>query len=182
MQTNSTAATLDQSICVIQSAPPRLAHAIMTAAINNHEVSVIIDSGSFLSYINKKTAGLLDVTAESCKIDVSLATTNQKLGVLGFCAVDLNIRQQFYTVKLGVGENLFSNVLLGSDFQDQHKRVISKYHGSKPDFVVYNSTDTCSFMISNASPSIFSRTCCQVVVQLRPNRFESTLMTGHLSK
>ena len=151
-QTNSTPATLDQSICVIQSAPPCLMHAIMTAAINSHEVSVIVDSGSSLSYINKKTAALLDLTAESCKTDVSLATSDQKLGVLGFCTVDLNIRQQFYTVKLGVVENLCSDVLLGSDFQGLHKRVIFEYHGSKPDFVVNNLTDICSSMISNVSP------------------------------
>ena len=74
-QTNSTAAALDQSICVIQSAPSCLAHSIMTATINNHEVSVITDSGSSLSYVNKKTAALLDVSAESSKTDVSLATT-----------------------------------------------------------------------------------------------------------
>ena len=80
-QTNSTAATLDQSICVIQSASPCLAHAIMTATMNDHEVSVIIDSESSISYINKKTAALLDLSAESCKTDISLATTDQKLGV-----------------------------------------------------------------------------------------------------
>ena len=40
--------SIDQSRCVIQSAPSCLAHAIMTATINNHEVSVIIDSGSSL--------------------------------------------------------------------------------------------------------------------------------------
>ena len=114
------AATFDQSICVIQSAPPCMVHAIMTAAINNREVSVIIDSGSSPSYINKKTAVFHDLSAESRKTDVSLATTDQKLGVLGFCAVNLNIRQLFYTVKLGVMENLCSDVLLGSDFQGQH--------------------------------------------------------------
>ena len=53
----------------------------MTATINNHEVSVIIDSGSSLSYINKKTAALLDLTAESYKTDVSLDTSDQKLGI-----------------------------------------------------------------------------------------------------
>ena len=88
----------------------------MTATINNHEFSVIIDSGSSLSYINKKTAALLDLSAESSKTDVSLATTDQKLRDFGFCTVDLNTRQQYYAVKLGVAENLCSNVLLGSDF------------------------------------------------------------------
>ena len=81
VQTNSTPATLDQSICVVQLAPLYLRHAIMTATINNHEVSVIIDSGSSLSYINKKTAALLDLTAESYKTDVSLDTSDQKLGI-----------------------------------------------------------------------------------------------------
>ena len=100
----------------------------MTATINNHEVSVIIDSGSSLSYINKKTAALLDLSAESCKTDVSLATTDQKLGVLGFYTVDLNIRRQYCTVKPGVVENMCSDVLLGSDFQGQHKRVIFEHH------------------------------------------------------
>ena len=75
-QTNSTLATLDQSICVIQSTPPCLSHAVMTATINNHEVSVIIDSESSLSNINRKTAAFLDLTLESCKTDISLATTD----------------------------------------------------------------------------------------------------------
>ena len=43
-------------------------------------------------------------------------------------------------------------MLLGSDFQGQHKRVIFEYHGSKPNFVVNNLTDICSSMISNVSP------------------------------
>ena len=67
----------------------------MTATINNHEASVIIDSITSLSYINKNTAALLDLSAESCKTNVSLATTDQKLGVLRFCTADLNMRQQF---------------------------------------------------------------------------------------
>ena len=76
VQTNSTAVTLNQSICVIQAAPPCLVHAVMIATINYHKVLVLIDSGSSLSYINKKTATLLDFSVESCKIDVSLATTD----------------------------------------------------------------------------------------------------------
>ena len=116
-QTNATAAALGQSICVIQSTSSSQAHAIMIATINNHEVSVIIDSGSFLSYISKKTAALLDLSAELSKTDVSLATTDQKLEVLGFCTVDLNILQQFYTVKLGVVEICSATCYSGAIFK-----------------------------------------------------------------
>ena len=49
-------------------------------------------------------------------------------------------------------ENLCSDVLLGSDFHGQHKRVIFEYNGSKPDFVVNNLTNICSSIISNVSP------------------------------
>ena len=52
------------------------ANAVMTARINDQEVLVMIDSRNFLCYINKKTAFLLDLNAESCETDVLLNISN----------------------------------------------------------------------------------------------------------
>lgn len=142
-----------QTLCAIHTAPSCLSHATMTSYIEGRELSTIIDSGSSLSFINDLTARSLGLQIHPSTANVSMAMSTLQGKVLGQCSPDLTINGKAYNgVKLGVLKNLCSDVLLGSDFQSQHQRVIFEYNGQKPDFIVENTIDCCAVSACSVEP------------------------------
>ena len=51
--------------------------------------------------------------------------------------MDIVIENETYQqVSVGIMKNLCTDLLLGGDFQSQHKRVVFQYNGSKADLFV----------------------------------------------
>ena len=83
---------------------------------------------------------------------VSMASQPHTKEIHGYVSVDLSISGRHYTnVKLHVLDNLCTDVILGLDFQKQHKCVRFNFGGEKP------AMDVCSLEMSNVkSPELFS--------------------------
>ena len=57
--------------------------------------------------------------------------------VLGYCTIDITLNNSIYrNVRLSVLKDLCSDIILGHDFQKQHKNLTFKFGGLKPDLVV----------------------------------------------
>ena len=88
------------------------------------------------------------------------------------CLLDLTVNGDTYPgIKLGVLKNLCCDVLLGSDFQSCHKRVIFEYNGPKPYFVAEKYVHPCpktpSFMEPAKLLSILLSDCQPIAVKSR---------------
>ena len=116
-----------------------MSFATVSAFIDGKELSVLINSRSSASYINHDTAlqlGLLVVPSEQ---NVSMALSTLKSVGVGYCKEDLTVKGRTYSrVRLGVLKNVCSDILLGGDFQSQHRRVIFEYDSKGSDFIVEN--------------------------------------------
>ena len=95
--------------------------------------------------------------------DVTMATTDLDCNVMGGCITNLSISNKSYSqVKLGVLENLCSDLLLGSDFQQKHEKVIFRYDKSKVELVPKPDTGICSTQELNQYH--FFQTCFQAAI------------------
>ena len=147
-----------KQLCATQLAPSCLPHATVTSNINGHELSTVIDTGSSLSFINKETLKTIGLRMTREGQDVTMATTDLHCSVMGSCITNLSIGNKTYNqVKLKVLENLCSDLLLGSDFQQMHEKVIFRYDGSKVELVPKPDAGICSTVASRVKPvSLFS--------------------------
>ena len=87
-------------------------------------------------------------------------------------------------VKLKVLKNLCSDILLGQDFQSQHKQVIFEFKGKKDDFVV---SPTCTLSSASAkTPSLFhnlSKNCKPIAVKSRRfNSIDQAFIDGEINR
>ena len=118
----ASSSSLKQQSCAIQLAPSCLSHATISSFVDGYELSTVIDSGSSLSFINNTTVKALKLHVEPCRTNVALASSNLKGEILGRCVVDIVIENETYQqVSVGIMKNLCTDLLLGGDFQSQHK-------------------------------------------------------------
>ena len=153
-----TTASITSYLCAVNPVPRCLSYATVKTYINGHEMSTLMDSGSSNSYINKKTAQRLKLDVRPSSQKICMAQSTLKGGIVGQCITNVTLNGHMYKkVRLGVLNNLCGDVLLGEDFQGQHKRVIFEYNGSRPDLVVSNCPETCAITMANTdSVSLFS--------------------------
>ena len=102
--------------------------------INETVANALIDTGSsdrsFISpNLVKKLC--LHVVPEVCI--VGMATKSVTKQIKGFCIVDFKLLDRVYkNIKLFVLENLCTDIILGTDFQQQHESIVINYGGEKP--------------------------------------------------
>ena len=141
-------------LCAITPAPTCLSYATITSSVRGHKLSTIVDSGSSLSYINDRTARFLGLYVEPYEEIISLASSELKGNVLGHCEVDLSIHEKTYpSVKFRVLKDLCADVLLGGDFQRQHKRVIFQFDGDESDLIVPTQKQVNAVAVSDMAPA-----------------------------
>jgi len=117
-------------------------------------LSTLIDSGSSASYINADTAQRLQLQINPSKQSVSMALSSITCQGECHCVADLTVNGRSYPkVKLGVLKNLCSDVLLGGDFQTQHKRVMFEFCGPDSEFVIKNQDNLCAVAAASVSPT-----------------------------
>ena len=75
----------------------------------------------------------------------------------GLCCTDIDLNNNHYkSVNLKVMKNLCCDVILGQDFQRQHKSVQIMYGGPKPDLVIRGEELHCALAAASLeSPSLF---------------------------
>ena len=108
---------------------------ITTTLINNkYQANTLIDIGSTdRSFISEKLARLLKLKVAPIPSDVGMAAASLLFQSSGYCVVNLTVQNQVYlNVKLHLLRDLCTDIILGTDFQEQHESVTIIYGGSKP--------------------------------------------------
>ena len=103
-------------------------------------------------------AKCLDLPIHPSKQDVSMALNSLKSPIVGHCYVDITLNELLYpSCRLGMLKDLCSDIILGQDFQKEHKSVIIEYGGSKPDLLIPKSIPTCALAAAELEePSLFA--------------------------
>ena len=87
-----------------------------------------------------------------------MALPSIKTCVIGYCFVNINLNQRTYSsVRLGVLKDLCSDIILGQDFQKQHKSVIFEFGGTKPELKLPKFTPSCAFSAASIEEPSFSQ-------------------------
>ena len=90
-----------------------------------------------------------------------MALTTMESESIGTCSVDLESgKNQYSSVQFGILKNLCSDVILGYNFQKQHKNLIFQYGGDKENLVLLDNDagrGTCALTTAKITiPSLFS--------------------------
>ena len=114
---NINARVLNSTLFAIHKTSYYLTQASLTAKVVDTEISVLIDSGSSMSFINKDTAKRLNIESNPCFGNVSMATTSLTEKIYVCCNVDITDNGSNYNdVRLSVLKNLCTDILQGQDF------------------------------------------------------------------
>ena len=145
------AALFPSSFCSVLAACSRsLSQASVSISVKGQNLSALIDSGSSHSFIDERIIKKLKLCVHPLSQDISLALSMAKACVLGHCFADINLNDLSYIAMcLGVINFFCCDVILGMDFQKEHRSVNIKFGGSKPDLVIPNPILVCD--LSEAS-------------------------------
>ena len=141
----------------------------MTTLINNkYKADTLIDTNNTdYSFISEKLARLFKLKATPIPLDVGMAAASLSSQSSGYCVVNLTVQSQLYSnVKLHLLRGLCTDIILGTDFQEQHESITITYGGSKPP--ITSAALTC---IKTEPPELFAHLI--LVIPLQTNQ-EST--------
>ena len=81
-----------------------------------------------------------------------------KACVTGYCVVNITVDGRNYKdFRFNVMKDFCSDIILGNDFQNMHKRLIIELSGSKSDLVIENNTTPCALSVATVGePSLFA--------------------------
>ena len=153
------ASMFSPALCTITAAcPESLIQASAKVSIGGTCLIALIDSGSSDSYISENMAKKLCLKLHPSTQKISMALTSLKTNVLGHCFTPVTLDQRTYpSVRLGVLKDLCSDIILGQDFQKEHKSVTIEFGGSKPELVIAKSTSACALSTAAVEkPSLFA--------------------------
>ena len=84
------------------------------------------------------------------------------------CFADINLNKPSYTAMLlGVIKNLCCDIIFGLYFQKEHRSVIIKFVGEKPDLVIPNLIPVCALSEASLGGTI---PLCKPLSQLQTKR------------
>ena len=126
------------SLCAIAAAcPNNLNHASVPVMVNGETFIALIDSCSSDSFISEKAFKKLNIPFKPLCKKVSMALTSMESCIIGECYLTIKLNEHVYQdIRLDILQNLCSDLILGHDFQKQHKNLTFQYGGIKPDLVV----------------------------------------------
>ena len=128
-------------------APYSLRKSIQYLVTNGHKISTLIYSGSSESFIHPDVVRKLSITITKCTRNVSMASASLTSESLGYCFITSSLNSKIFNdVKVCVLNNLCVALILGIDFQQQHKSVTFHFGGDKP------SLNICNLATLNVDP------------------------------
>ena len=131
----STIATISNNV------PSSLAKAAASVTINETRVKALFDSCSAESYVNPSFVKTAKLVTFPCTELVSMASSDHTIKIKNYVTANVYFQGQMYkNVRFGVLDSLCNDVILGLNFQAQHKSVTFDYGGDKPSFTVYGLT------------------------------------------
>ena len=129
-------AAIHKPLCAI---PGGLVSASKSVKIDGKRFDGLVDSCSTESYINSKVVQKLSLSVYPCESNVCMARTDIKAKTMGFCIINMEVEGRLYeSFRLNVVKQLCGDIVLGTDFQALHKRLIFEFNGDLPEFTVSN--------------------------------------------
>jgi RNase H-like domain found in reverse transcriptase/Integrase core domain/Reverse transcriptase (RNA-dependent DNA polymerase)/Aspartyl protease len=117
--------------------PTGLSKATTKVVINGIPTASLIDSGSTESFIHPDIVKRHSLTVQPSNNRVSMASSSLSAKTVGYCKVDLIFDGRMYNdVRLTILPGLCADVILGQDFQQQHKSLTVHYGGDLPSIVL----------------------------------------------
>ena len=124
--------------------PSGLSRAAVTVTINGHELTALIDSCSSDSFISEDSVKQLCLEIQPSSRNIYMALTTINTSITGCCTITLMLGDNVYNgIHLSVLKDLCSDIILGHNFQKQHKSLTIDMGGTKPDLVISN-TSPCA--------------------------------------
>ena len=156
---SAAAAYASHMLAVNSNIPDGLLHAASTAKIQDTIVEVLLDSCSTESFINENLARQLNLKIIPKEKAITMAQNNLTVKTKGVVQVNMTLALNNHLYKntsLMVMPNLCSEVVLGKDFQRQHKMVSFVYGGDLPDLTVVKREQCCLLEAANVEePTLF---------------------------
>ena len=104
-------------------------------------MTALIDSCSSDNFISEDAFKKLQISAHPSSREVTMAQTSMESPIIGMWNVTIELKGKRYDdVRLDILHNLCSDVIVGHDFQKQHKNLTFHYGGNKEDVVVTSCT------------------------------------------
>ncbi|GFW38255.1 retrovirus-related Pol polyprotein from transposon opus [Trichonephila clavipes] len=114
-----------------------LQKSIIKALVDNIQLSALIDTGSSLSFLNKKHVAKCKLKVEPYLGKLSMANSSMVTETEGVCKVNLKIENFTYqNVELLVMKNLCSDDLIGHDILNRHSSVEIGFDGNRPPLTI----------------------------------------------
>ena len=153
-----TAGMFSPHLCAIAAAAPRcLEDAALPVFLNNRKLSALVDSGSSDSFINAELVSRLQLFVRGKPTEVSMAAATTPVRVIGYVICRLTLKGKHYPgTRLGVLQDLCSDIILGLDFQKQHSEVTFSFGGPKPSLVVKDESVCALAAAKVEEPSLFA--------------------------
>ncbi|XP_064080564.1 uncharacterized protein LOC135197423 [Macrobrachium nipponense] len=155
---STTAALYNPTLLTIAATYPKnLSHAATNITVNGHSLKALIDSCSSDSFIREEVAQKLNLTIVPVGTAVSMASKSLNASSPGFVTADLvHLDQRYPCIQLRVLKDLCCDVILGYDFQKQHKSVTFQYGGNKPSLKITGAKPVCVLVTADIDePSLF---------------------------
>ena len=101
--------------------------------MNGLNLHALIDTGSSENFIDAHIVETNKWKIFSCSNQISMATSSLSCRVIGYCMVNLELKENFYSkIKLLVMKNLCCEVVLGHNFLNRHSHLTIPFGGTKP--------------------------------------------------
>ena len=137
-------------------------------------MTALIDSCSSDNFISEDAFKKLQIPAHPSSRKVTMAQTSMESPIIGNCNVSIELKGKRYdNVRLDILHNLCSDVILGYDFQKQHKNLTFHYGGNKEDLVVTSSTLKVVSTVNTKQPLSQQITDANVAAVHPPTLFKS---------
>ena len=135
--TNSKA-SVNAIVCAMHNSSSNcLSHAIVNSVIDGKVLTTLIDTGSSKSYLDLSIVRALHLKIHPATLEVGFAQASVKRQVIGVCYSDIKLNDRVYkNVELYVLKDLCSQMLLGKDFQQKHKRIVFETNGPERELII----------------------------------------------
>lgn len=137
---------------VSAAAPASLRKATVPITVNEYRADALLDTGSSISFIDKKLARIINLKERPCKQAITLASLNNVSHVDGLCYATIQIGEHKYQHQpLLIINDLCADIIIGHDVLGKHSSLVLQFGGDKQPLKI------CSVLEASVPPaSVFT--------------------------
>ncbi|XP_064072074.1 uncharacterized protein LOC135193461 [Vanessa tameamea] len=166
----------------LAASPSSLQNATVPIFINNIRADALIDTGSSVSFINKKLVQIMNLKIKPCKQIITLASLTHVSFVEGMCHATVKLQHHIYQQRqLLIVNNLCADIIIGHDILKDHSKLEFKFGGNREPLKI------CNVMNASVPPvSLFTNLSSDIkpvaVKSRRYSKEDSDFINTEISK